>query len=304
MKMTFDTIIGLAQQGPRKKVAVAAAQDTHVLSAVSAAYRLGIADAVLVGNRNQIERLALDNDISLDGLEIVNEQEGIKAAMRAVEMVHYHEADMYMKGLMETKAFLKTVLDKSVGLRTDKMLSHVAVFEVPGYDRLLLLTDVAFVPYPSLEDKVRLIENSVGVAKACGVKTPKVAVLASVETVNQKMPCTVEAAELSRMNDEGLIRDCIVDGPLSFDLATVPSAAMHKNATERKIVGDADILVFPDIQAGNITYKCMSHMVNHRSGCILTGTLAPTILTSRSDDMETKVNSIALAAVVAQYKPK
>ena len=158
------------------------------------------------------------------------------------------------------------------------------------------------VPYPSLDEKVNIIKNSVEVANACGVVVPKVAVLASVEVVNPKMPCTVEAAELTRMCDEGVIKNCIVDGPLSFDLATNPEAALHKSATARKIVGDADILIFPDIHAGNITYKCMSHMVPHRSGCILAGTLAPTILTSRSDDMETKVNSIALAAVVAQHK--
>lgn len=302
MKLTFDSIIELAKQGKRRKVAVGAAQDSHVLSAVSEAYRRGIADVVLVGNRNEIEHLALQYKISLDGLEIINEQEGEKSALRAVEMVHYGEADMYMKGLMETKPFLKTVLDKNVGLRTEKMLSHVAVFDVEGFDRLVLLSDVAFIPYPTLDEKRQIILNSVGVARACGVDVPKVAVLASVENVNPKMQCTVEAAELSRMNDEGLIAGCIVDGPLSFDLAINPEAARHKNATERKIVGDADILVFPDIHAGNITYKCMSHLVNHRSGCILTGTLAPTILTSRSDDMETKVNSIALAAVVAQYQ--
>lgn len=283
-------------------LAVGAAQDSHVLSAVSEAYRRGLCDVVLFGNRAQIERMAIQFNISLDGLQIVNESEGEKSAMRAVEMVHYGEADMYMKGQMETKAFLKTVLDKNVGLRTDRLLSHVAVFDVEGFDRLISLTDVAFIPYPTLHEKCQIIENSVRVAKACGVNVPKVAVLSSVETVNPKMQCTVEAAELSRMNDVGLISGCVVDGPLSFDLAINPEAAKHKAATGRKIVGDADILVFPDIQAGNITYKCMSHLVKHRSGCILTGTLAPTILTSRSDDMETKVNSIALAAVVAQYQ--
>ncbi|MCQ2227918.1 MAG: bifunctional enoyl-CoA hydratase/phosphate acetyltransferase [Bacteroidales bacterium] len=300
MKLTFDSIIELAQRGKRMKLAVASAQDSHVLAAVETAHKIGIADAILVGNRVKIEKLAVENGISLDGLEIINEEEGEKSALKAVEMVHFGEADMYMKGLMETKAFLKTVLDKNVGLRTDRLMSHIAVFDIPGYDRLLSMSDVAFIPYPTLDEKRQIIDNCVGVAKACGVAMPKVAVLSSIETVNPKMPCTIEAAELARMNEEGIIKDCIVDGPLSFDLATAPEAALHKNASGRKIVGDADILIFPDIQAGNITYKCMSHMVNHRSGCILTGTKAPTILTSRSDDMETKVNSIALAAVVAQ----
>ncbi|MCQ2203341.1 MAG: bifunctional enoyl-CoA hydratase/phosphate acetyltransferase [Bacteroidales bacterium] len=297
--MTFDSILDLARQGSRKKVSVAAAQDSYVLEAVSQAYTRGIADAVLVGSRDKIVDMAAQNGISLDGLEILDEPDDAQAALRAVQLVHDGQADMLMKGHMDTRSFLRTVLDKNVGLRTDRMLSHVCVFEIPGYDHLLFLSDVAFVPYPTLEEKQHLIENAVSVAHACGVDLPKVAVLAAIETVNPKMSCTVEAAELARRYDEGLISGCIVDGPLSFDLATVPEAAAHKNATGRKIVGDADVLIFPDIQAGNITYKCMSHMVNHRSGCILTGTLAPTILTSRSDDMETKVNSIALAAVVA-----
>lgn len=299
MKMTFDSIIALARQGVRKKVAVAAAQDSYVLDAVAQAYARGIADAVLVGDRSKIQQVADEAGVSIEGLDILDEPDDAVAAMRAVKLVHDGEADMLMKGHMDTRSFLRTVLDKNVGLRTDRMLSHLCVFEIPGYDHLLFLSDVAFVPYPTLEEKQHLIENAVAVAHACGVAMPKVAVLSAIETVNPKMPCTVEAAELARRNEEGLIRGCIVDGPLSFDLATVVEAAAHKNATDRKIVGDADILIFPDIQAGNITYKCMSHMVDHRSGCILTGTLAPTILTSRSDDMETKVNSIALAAAVA-----
>ena len=205
-----------------------------------------------------------------------------------------------MKGLMDTKGFLKTVLDKEVGLRTGKPLSHVAVFEVKGIDHLLYLTDVAFMTYPTLEDKVNLIENAVGVAKACGVECPKVAPLAAVEVVNPKMPCTVEAAELTKMCEEGKISGCIVDGPLSFDLATDAEAAAHKGAEGRKIVGDADILLFPDIHAGNLVYKCLVHTADVKNGCILTGTKAPVILTSRSDSFETKVNSIALAAVVAE----
>ena len=206
---------------------------------------------------------------------------------------------MYMKGLIDTKGFLKSVLDKEVGLRTGKPLSHVCVFDVEGIDHLLFLTDVAFIPYPTLEDKVNIIKNTLEITKACGIENPKVAPLAAVEVVNPKMPVTVEAAELTRMNREGLITGCIVDGPLSLDLAIDPEAAKHKGATDRAIQGDADILLFPDIHAGNLVYKAMVHTAKVVNGNILTGTKAPVILTSRSDSVEVKVNSLALGAVVA-----
>ena len=181
----------------------------------------------------------------------------------------------------------------------------MSVFDVPSYDKLLFLTDVAFMTYPTLEDKVNIIKNTLPVAYACGVENPKVAPLAAVEVVNPKMPVTVEAAELTRMNNEGELTGCIVDGPLSLDLAIDPEAAKHKGATDRKIQGDADILLFPDIHAGNIVYKCLVHTVpGLKNGCILTGTKVPVILTSRSDTFETKVNSIALAAVVAEEMKK
>lgn len=154
--------------------------------------------------------------------------------------------------------------------------------------------------YPTLEDKVHIIENTVQICNACGVMNPKVAPLAAVEVVNPKMPVTVEAYELTKMNDEGIIKNCIVDGPLSLDLAIDPEAAKHKGAEGRKIVGDADVLLFPDIHAGNLVYKCLVHTADVKNGNILTGTKAPVILTSRSDDFETKVNSIALGAVVAE----
>ncbi len=154
--------------------------------------------------------------------------------------------------------------------------------------------------YPSLEDKKAIIENTVKVVHACGIPCPKVAPLAAVEVVNPKMPVTVDAAELTKMNENGEITGCIVDGPLSLDLAIDPEAAKHKGAEDRKIVGDADILLFPDIHAGNLVYKCLTHTTASKNGCILTGTKAPVILTSRSDSFEVKMNSIALAAVVAE----
>ena len=236
--------------------------------------------------------------------KIINVEDPVEAARTAVKLVHDGEADMYMKGLIDTKTFLKSVLDKEVGLRTDKTLSHVCVFEIKGVDRLLFLSDVAFVPYPDLATKANIIKNTVEIAHACGVECPKVAPIAAVEVVNPKMPCTVEADELTKMNENGEITGCIVDGPLSLDLAIEPQAAFHKGTTDRKIVGDADVLLFPDIHAGNITYKCLVHTAECKNGNILTGTSAPVILTSRSDEFEVKVNSIALAAIVAEAMNK
>lgn len=300
MTKSFDDLLARVAECPMKKVAVACAQDDAVLEAIQAAKKRGIADAILVGDEAKIRTIANVLKIDLADYEIINVIDNIEAARTAVKLVHDGKADMYMKGLIDTKSFLKSVLDKEVGLRTDKTLSHVCVFEVKDYDHLLFLSDVAFVPYPDLETKANIIRNTVEIAHACGVECPKVAPLAAIEVVNPKMPCTVDAAKLTEMNENGEITGCIVDGPLSLDLAIEPQAAFHKGTTDRKIVGDADVLLFPDIQAGNITYKCLVHTADCKNGNILTGTKAPVILTSRSDEFEVKVNSIALAAIVAE----
>ena len=300
----FDSLLEKVKSCSTKKLAVAVAQDDAVLEAVQAAKERDIADAILVGDKDKIREIAASINMDLSGFEIIDVKDTTEAAHTAVKLVHDGKADMYMKGLIDTKGFLKSVLDKEVGLRTGKPLSHVALFEIEGYEKMFFLSDVAFIPYPSLEDKVGIINNTVEVAHACGIECPKVAPIAAVEVVNPKMPVTVEAAELTKMNDEGKITGCIVDGPLSMDLAIDPEAAKHKGATGRKIVGDADVILFPDIHAGNITYKTLVHTAKVKNGCILTGTKAPVILTSRSDTFETKVNSIALAAVVAEAMAK
>lgn len=304
MSKTFADLIAKVNECGTKKVAVAVAQDSAVLEAVKAAKERKIADAILVGNEQEIKEFAASLNMDLSGFEIINVEDKTEAALTAVKLVHDGKADMYMKGLIDTKGFLKSVLDKEVGLRTGKPLSHVCVFEVEGIDHLLFLTDVAFIPYPTLEDKVNIINNTLEITEACGVKNPKVAPLAAVEVVNPKMPTTVEADELRQMYKNGKITGCIVDGPLSLDLAIDPEAAKHKGATDRDIQGDADVLLFPDIHAGNLVYKCLVHTAKVVNGNILTGTKAPVILTSRSDDFETKVNSIALGAVVAEAMAK
>ena len=296
---SFDDLLSRVGQAGRKTLSVAVAQDKAVLEAVKVAKERGIADAILVGDADEIGKIASEIGMNIADYRVIDEKDIVEASLKAVKLVHDGEADMYMKGLLPTGTFLKSVLNKEVGLRTGKPLSHVCVFEIPGIDRLLFLTDVAFMPYPTVEDKKCMIEYTVDVAKACGVNDPKVAVLAALETVNEKMPCTLDAAELTRLNEAGEIRDCIVDGPLSLDIALYKEAAEEKGALDRRVAGDADILVFPDIHAGNLTYKAIVHMVPCKNGNILTGTKAPVILTSRSDTVDVKVNSIALAALVS-----
>ena len=297
--MNFDDLIAKVSTCGKQRLAVAAAEDDAVLEAVNEAHKRGIADAILVGDEAAIRKIAAELDMDLSDYRIINEPDKAAAALKAVKLAHDGEADMYMKGLLDTKTFLKSILDKEVGLRTGKTLSHVAVFQVKGIEQLLFLSDVAFITYPTLEDNVHIIENTVAVAHACGVECPKVAPLAAVEVVNPKMPCTVDADELRRMNAEGKLTGCVVDGPLSMDIAIDPEAAAHKGAQDRPAAGHADILLFPNIESGNICYKTLVHTAECENCCILTGTKVPAILTSRSDSFQTKVNSIALAAVVA-----
>ncbi len=301
MSRNFDEILKKVNDFPIKKLSVAAANDDAVLEAVAIARERKIADSILVGDEAVIRKICGEIKVDADQFEIINIPDPVEAAHEAVRLVHDGKADMYMKGLISTGDFLKSILDKEVGLRTDKLLSHVAVFEIKGIKKLLFLTDVAFLPYPTLEQKAKIIANTVEVCNACGIDMPKVAPVTAVEVVNPKMPATVEAEQLVKMNEAGEITGCIVDGPLSVDLAIDPEAARHKHAEDRKIVGDADVILFPDIHAGNIAYKFIVHTTEFKNGCILTGTKAPAILTSRSDSAETKVNSIALAAVVAAH---
>ena len=218
-----------------------------------------------------------------------------------MELVSTGYADMVMKGLLDTATFLRSVLNKEIGLRTGRLMSHVAVFEIEGIDRLILLTDAAFNTYPDLKAKVDILNNSVEVAKAIGVKEPKVAAICAVEVVNPDMPATTDAAMLSKMNDRGQIKGCLVDGPLAIDNALSMEAAEHKKISG-PVAGRADIMLLPNIESANVMYKTLTYTSKTKNGGILVGTSAPVILTSRADSFETKVNSIALAALVSENK--
>lgn len=298
MSKSFEELISKANQKTLKKVSVSNAQDEPVLQAVKAAKEQNVATAILVGDEAKIREIAASIDMDLTDFEIINEPDTEAAALKAVELVHNGKADILLKGLLETKTFLKSVLNKEVGLRTGKMLSHVCVFEIEGINRLLFFTDVAFNTYPTLADKVNIINNAVEVAHACGIECPKVAPLCAVETVNPKMQPTVDADNLTKMYEGGDFKGCQIYGPLSMDLAIDPEAAVHKGVTN-PVAGHADILLFPNIDAGNITYKILVRTANVKIGNVLVGTSAPVVLTSRSDDFQTKLNSIALATVIA-----
>ena len=301
MSKNFDDLLSKLKVAEKKTLAVAVAQDEPVLEAVKAAKDKGIADAILVGDKAKIEEVATKIDMDLTEFEIIHEEDVKKAALKAIELVSSGSADMVMKGLVDTATFLRSVLNKEVGLRTGNLMSHVSVFEIEGIDRLILLTDAAFNTYPDLKQKVQIINNSVMVAKACGIQNPKVAPICAVEVVNPDMPATVDAALLSKMNDRGQIKGCIVDGPLALDNALSEEAAHHKGITG-PVAGKADILLLPNIDVANVMYKSLTYTAPTKNGGILVGTSAPVILTSRADSFETKVNSIALAAVVSEGK--
>lgn len=305
MSRSFKELLEQVRTCEKKTLSVACAQDQPVLEAVKEAHELGIIDATLVGDEDKIREIAASIHMDLSEYAIIDVKDTVEASLMAVKLVHDGKADMYMKGILPTKDFLKSVLNKEVGLRTGKPLSHVAVFEIPGIDRLLFMSDVAFIPYPTLDDKKAMINYCVETAEACGVKNPHVAPLAAVEVVNPKMPATVEADELRKANEAGELKNCVVDGPLSLDIALYPAAAKEKGAEGRPCAGRSDILIFPDIHAGNLVYKAIGHMVpGVQQGCMLTGTSAPVILTSRSDTKDVKVNSICLAAVLSEHKHK
>ena len=296
MSKNFDELLSKVKELKPKKVAVAVAQDEPVLEAIKSAKEQGIAEAILVGDKDEIKKIADKIEMDLSGYEIMDEKDSKKAALFAVQLVSSGKADM---GLVDTATFLRSVLNKEVGLRTGKLMSHVAVFEVEGIDRLIYLTDAAFNTYPDLKAKKQIIDNSVAVAHACGLAMPKVAPVCAVEVVNPDMPATLDAALLSKMNNRGQIKGCIVDGPLALDNAISEEAAHHKKVSG-PVAGKADIIMLPNIETANVMYKCLTYTAKSKNGGLLVGTSAPVILTSRADSFETKVNSIALAALVAE----
>ncbi|MGI6343874.1 MAG: phosphate butyryltransferase [Bacillota bacterium] len=282
-----------------KTIAVAAAEDTEVLSALKEARELGMAEAILVGDEVKIRRAAGSVGLDLTGVQIINEPSPQSAARRAVQLVSSGQAQMLMKGLISTADVLRAVLDRDIGLRTGNVLSHVALLEPNDYGKLLLMTDGGMIIAPDLKQKAQMIENAVGIARVLGNDCPKVAVIAAFEKVNPDMAATVDAALLSKMAERGQISGCIVDGPLALDGAVSREAADHKGIVS-PVAGDADILLMPTIEPGNVMYKTIVYLAGGQVAGVIAGARAPIILTSRSDSHQAKLYSIATAVLMAK----
>lgn len=294
----FEEIVKISQLKGPKTIAVAVAQDCEVLLAVNSARELGIAAAILVGNEAEIRQIAQDNHIAIDKFKIIDQKDSIEACRTAVRLVAQGEAQIVMKGLVDTAVILKAVLDKEFGLRTENVLSHVAVAGVAGYDRLFYITDAAMNIEPDVAVKKQIIQNAVQVANALGNDNPKVACICAVEKVNTKMKATLEAEALVKMNQAGELTGCLVAGPLALDNAVSPEAAKHKGITQ-PVAGNADILLMPFIEAGNVLYKSIVFFARGQIAGIIVGAKAPIVLTSRADSDIVKLNSIAIGVLMA-----
>lgn len=286
--------------GPQK-IAVAVAQDEDVLKALKEAVKENICEPILVGDKEKIIEISKDIDFDLSKIEIIDEKDGTEACRKAVELVSSKKAHIVMKGLIDTSIILKAVLDKEIGLRTGNVLSHAAVFSTDSYHKLFIVTDAAMSIAPNADEKRQIVENAVKLSHALGVEVPKVAVICAKEKVNPKMQATLDAQELVQMNRDGVIKDCIVEGPYALDNAISKEAAELKGI-KGEVAGDADILLMPYIEAGNVLYKALTYLANADNAGIILGAKAPIVLTSRADSDKAKLNSIALAVAVSSFK--
>lgn len=298
MAKDFSELLKLAQEKGPKKISVAVAEDEEVLSAIKEAMELEIVVPILVGNKEKIFEISKEIDLDLEFIEILDEKDPSLASRMATELVSSGRAQILMKGLVDTSIIMKQVLDKEIGLRTENVISHVAVFEVETYHKIFIVTDAAMNLAPDLIKKKEIIENAVKLAISLDIANPKVAVLAAKEKVDPKMEATVHARELSDMNKRGEIKNCIVDGPFALDNAINKHSAMIKGI-DSVVAGDADILLAPNIEAGNVLYKSLTYFARAKSAGLIVGTKAPIVLTSRADNHQTKLNSIALAVLMA-----
>lgn len=301
--MKFDQMLKQAAQLEDSIVAIASADDEEVMDAVALAIEHDLARFHLFGDATRIQQMIHDRGLLESKIVITHTATAQEAAERAAYAVRKGDASVLMKGLVPTATFMKAVLNKETGLRSGNVLSHVALFEVPGRDSAIGLTDAAIHIAPTLEDKVHIIENGVSALRAIGYTLPKVAVLAAVEVVNPTMQATIDAALLTQMNRRGQIKDCLVDGPLALDNAVNLEAAKQKGLTG-DVAGAADLLVVPQIEVGNVIYKSLMYFAHASVAAILVGAKAPVVLTSRADTAEAKLYSLAFALLNAQQTKK
>ena len=294
---TLDQLLEKASHTSEAYVSVAVAHDPHVLEAVWMASEAGIADFILVGDEEKIGDYAKELGMDCSRFEIIHEVDDEMACAIAVDQVRFGIATALMKGLVDTSVIMKAVLHRERGMRGGNKLTHLAAFEVSTYHKLLFITDAAINIAPDLKGKQEIIQNAVEAVTNLGVVQPKVALLAAVEKVNESMPVTLEYQKLIQMAKDGEITGCIIDGPLALDNAVSYESAKIKGINS-EVAGDADILVCPDIEAGNILYKSLVFLANAKNGGVVLGAKRPIILTSRADSSESKLISIALGILM------
>ncbi|MFA5498570.1 MAG: phosphate acyltransferase [Candidatus Cloacimonadia bacterium] len=285
--------------GGKKRLAVAYAQDPNTINAIAMAVKDQLISAYMVGDQQKIEELMKKNSLPNSLFEIVDVKDEAGSAAKAVELVKNGDADVLMKGLVSTPIYLKAILDKEKGiLPKGNVLTHLTVMEVPSYHKLLFMTDIAVLPFPTYEQKIQMVEYALNVANKFGVTLPKVSVLSATEKPTDKIPGSVEARQISEYYREKLGDKIIIDGPLDIVLSCDPKGVEIKGVPT-PVNGDADILVFPNIESGNMFYKCLTIFAGGRLGAMLQGLEKPAILTSRSEDTESKYYSIALGCYMA-----
>lgn len=298
----FDQIFEeLRGRGSRKRMVAAWGVDGHTVAAAGKAVEAGIVDVTLVGDEAMIAKACNEEGIDIASFTIVQNPDEMSSVAQAVQMVREGQGDFLMKGLCSTDKFLRAILNKETGLLPPKgTLSHCTVLEIPQYHKLLFVGDVAVIPAPDFKQKQVILDYIVRTAKAVGVNKPKVAVIAATEQVLPSQPATIEAAMLAKMADRGQIKGCIVDGPLALDVA-IDKESVEIKGLVSPVAGDADCLLFPNIESGNVFYKSNSKLVpGVRQAGILVGAKVPCVLSSRADSIDTKLNSIAIAAMSAR----
>ena len=300
IKKLDDIFDELKSCNEKAVLSVAAAHDEEVLLAVKDACEMNIIKAILIGEEDKIRKIADEIKFDLTDVEVINECDLKLCAEKAVKLVSSGKADYVMKGLLDTSIILKEVLNKEYGLRTDSLLSHVMIYEVPSYHKLLILTDGGMNINPDVSQKKKIVDNAIKAAKSLGIDTVKVACLAAKEKVNPKMQATLDADELKTMCKDGMFgKGAIVEGPIAFDLAVSEEACKIKGYNS-EVGGDADILLVPNIETGNGIGKALTYMANAKSAGIIMGAKAPVVLVSRADTHESKLYSIAYGAIAAK----
>lgn len=304
MSMTIRTlqqIIEAVKQRPKKKLVAAYANDAHTIEAVNNACDLGIIEGILVGDEKIINQICKKEGIDINKFKIIHEEDEQKAAELSVRLINEGKADIIMKGLVSSDKYMRAILNKEHGLMPPKaILSHITIMQIPTYHKLLILSDVAIIPNPTLEQKIYIIQYAIEAARALGIETPKVALIAATEQISYQMQACVDAAILSKMAERGQFKNAIVEGPLALDVAIDKESAEIKKV-KSPVGGDADCLIFPNIEAGNAVYKAITKFCpNVVSAMLVVGAKCPAILSSRSDSSETKMYSIAYAALMAK----